>query len=143
MSQSYQPNPFIIEKSHFVNMGLFDKLFGKEKSFSQKLEEDAQKMHQEARVQEKISKADASQTVFEVQDVYNIMGVRVIPVGKVVSGILKVGQTTQVNGKKAVVKTIEMHHQQLQQAVEGDNVGINLSNVSKEEIKRGDRLVFQ
>jgi elongation factor 1-alpha len=41
-------------------------------------------------------------------------------------------------GIKTEVKSIEMHHQQLQQAIPGDNVGFNIKNVDKKDIKRGD-----
>ena len=35
-------------------------------------------------------------------------------------------------------KSIEMHHQQLKQGMPGDNVGFNVKNVNKNQIKRGD-----
>jgi len=38
------------------------------------------------------------------------------------------------------VKTIEMHHEQLTQAVPGDNVGFNVRGINKEDITRGDVL---
>jgi elongation factor 1-alpha len=36
------------------------------------------------------------------------------------------------------VKSIEMHHEQIQQATPGDNVGFNVRGVSKQDIRRGD-----
>ena len=38
------------------------------------------------------------------------------------------------------VKTIEMHHEQLQSAEPGDNIGFNLRGISKDDITRGDVL---
>ena len=75
-----------------------------------------------------------------VQDVYTITGVGTVPVGRVECGIMKVGdkitfQPADVNGE---VKTIEMHHEQIQQAVPGDNVGFNVRGISKKDTKRGD-----
>ncbi|RMD58533.1 translation elongation factor EF-1 subunit alpha [Candidatus Woesearchaeota archaeon] len=79
-----------------------------------------------------------------VQDVYNIKGIGVVPVGKVETGVLKVGQKiifmpgpagTGVTGE---VKSIEMHHEQFQEAEPGDNVGFNVRGVEKKDIKRGD-----
>jgi elongation factor 1-alpha len=35
-------------------------------------------------------------------------------------------------------KTIEMHHEQLSQALPGDNVGVNMRGIAKNEIRRGD-----
>ena len=42
------------------------------------------------------------------------------------------------SGVKTEVKSIEMHHQQLQKAEPGDNVGFNIKNVDRKDIKRGD-----
>ena len=69
---------------------------------------------------------------FQLQDVYNIKGVGRIAVGKVLSGSLHVGQKGFVNGKTVIVKSIEMHHQQLPAAV-GDNIGIHLKGLTTED----------
>ncbi|MBN3037450.1 MAG: translation elongation factor EF-1 subunit alpha [Candidatus Diapherotrites archaeon] len=75
-----------------------------------------------------------------VQDVYTITGIGTVPVGRVETGILKIGQQVIVmpSGSKGEVKTIEMHHQQLQQAEPGDNVGFNVRGLGKNDVKRGD-----
>jgi elongation factor 1-alpha len=81
-----------------------------------------------------------------VQDVYNITGIGVVPVGKIVTGIMKLGdKVVGVPGRegKAVpgeVKTIEMHHEQITQAEPGDNVGISVRGFGKKDIARGDVL---
>ncbi len=79
-----------------------------------------------------------------LQDVYNITGIGVVPVGRIECGIMKVNQKiVAVPGRegKAVhgeVKTIEMHHEQIPQAEPGDNVGINVRGFTKKDIARGD-----
>jgi elongation factor 1-alpha len=79
-----------------------------------------------------------------VQDVYTIKGVGTVPVGKIETGIMKPGMqlifkpSMKPGGATGECKTIEMHHEQLAQAVPGDNVGVNLRGVSKNEIRRGD-----
>ncbi len=75
-----------------------------------------------------------------VQDVYSITGIGTVPVGRVETGILKVGDKVifmpaNVSGE---VKSIEMHHEPLQEAYPGDNIGFNVRGVSKKDIKRGD-----
>lgn len=77
-----------------------------------------------------------------IQDVYNIKGVGTVPVGRVETGIMKPGDSVIVNppGVSGEVKTIEMHHEQLTQAVPGDNVGFNVRGINKEDITRGDVL---
>ncbi len=79
-----------------------------------------------------------------IQDVYTIKGVGTVPVGKVETGIMKPGQSISFKpsmkpgGVVGEVKTIEMHHEQLSQAEPGDNVGVNIRGVAKNEIRRGD-----
>jgi len=78
------------------------------------------------------------------QDVYEITGIGTVPVGKIETGIMKVGQKVMVlpgrtgKGIAGEVKTIEAHHEQLPEAVAGDNVGINIRGVGKKDIARGD-----
>lgn len=75
-----------------------------------------------------------------IQDVYSITGVGTVPVGKVESGVLKVGDTLvfMPSGVKGEVKSIEMHHQAMQEAKPGDNIGFNVRGISKTDVKRGD-----
>ena len=75
-----------------------------------------------------------------IQDVYSITGVGTVPVGKVESGVLKVGDTLvfMPSGVKGEVKSIEMHHQSMPEAKPGDNIGFNVRGVSKSDVKRGD-----
>eukprot|EP00121_Abeoforma_whisleri_P005198 Awhi_evm1s4703 len=74
-----------------------------------------------------------------LQDVYKIGGIGTVPVGRVETGVLKPGITVQVApaGVCAEVKSVEMHHTQMPEAVPGDNVGFNLKNVSVKDIRRG------
>ncbi len=75
-----------------------------------------------------------------VQDVYSISGVGTVPVGRVESGVLKVGDKVIFNpaGVSGEVKSIEMHHEPLQEAYPGDNIGFNVRGVSKKDLRRGD-----
>ncbi len=74
-----------------------------------------------------------------IQDVYSISGFGTVPVGKVETGVMKPGDQIIImpSGVKTEVKSIEMHHQQLQKAEPGDNVGFNLKGVDKKDIQRG------
>jgi elongation factor 1-alpha len=77
-----------------------------------------------------------------IQDVYSITGIGTVPVGRVETGVLKVGDKVIVmpSGKVGDVKSIEMHHESLPQAEPGDNIGVNIRGIGKEDIKRGDVL---
>ena len=74
-----------------------------------------------------------------LQDVYKIGGIGTVPVGRVETGILKPGAivTFAPVGLTTEVKSVEMHHEQFQEAVPGDNVGFNVKNVAVKDIRRG------
>jgi len=75
-----------------------------------------------------------------VQDVFSITGVGTVPIGRVETGVLKVGETIvfEPSGVSGEVRSIEMHHQSIQRAVPGDNIGFNVRGIAREDIKRGD-----
>ena len=74
-----------------------------------------------------------------LQDVYKIGGIGTVPVGRVETGIIKPGMvvTFAPPGLSTEVKSVEMHHESLLEALPGDNVGFNVKNVSVKDIKRG------
>jgi len=75
-----------------------------------------------------------------LQDVYKIGGIGTVPVGRVETGILKPGMTVTFApaGVSSEVKSVEMHHEQLPEAVPGDNVGFNVKGLSTKDIARGN-----
>ncbi|MFA6036244.1 MAG: translation elongation factor EF-1 subunit alpha [Candidatus Micrarchaeia archaeon] len=75
-----------------------------------------------------------------IQDVFTITGHGTVPVGRVETGVMKQGDLVvfMPSGAKGEVKKIEMHHQELQKAVPGDNVGFNVKGVDKKDIRRGE-----
>ena len=81
-----------------------------------------------------------------LQDVYNITGIGVVPVGRIETGTMKVGDKIIVvpgregKGVLGEVKSMEMHHEQLQIAEPGDNIGFNVRGIGKKDIARGDVL---
>jgi len=74
-----------------------------------------------------------------LQDVYKIGGIGTVPVGRVETGIIKPGMlvTFAPVALTTEVKSVEMHHESLPEALPGDNVGFNVKNVSVKDIKRG------
>ena len=79
-----------------------------------------------------------------IQDVYEITGIGTVPVGKIETGTMKPAQKVIIlparsgRGIAGEVKTVEMHHEALPQAIAGDNVGVNIRGVGKKDIARGD-----
>merc|ERR1712157_619981 len=74
-----------------------------------------------------------------LQDVYKIGGIGTVPVGRVETGIIKAGMVVTFGpvGTTTEVKSVEMHHEKVDQATPGDNVGFNVKNLSVKDIKRG------
>ncbi|KAG0441710.1 hypothetical protein HPB47_015871 [Ixodes persulcatus] len=74
-----------------------------------------------------------------LQDVYKIGGIGTVPVGRVETGLLKPGMVVTFAPANITteVKSVEMHHEALTEAVPGDNVGFNVKNVSVKELRRG------
>jgi len=75
-----------------------------------------------------------------LQDVYKIGGIGTVPVGRVETGTIKAGMVVTFAPANVTteVKSVEMHHQQLEAGVPGDNVGFNVKNVSVKDIRRGN-----
>ncbi len=75
-----------------------------------------------------------------VQDVYSIRGVGTVPVGRVETGVLKVGDRVifMPANKVGEVKSIETHHVRIEKAIPGDNIGFNVKGISRDELRRGD-----
>ena len=75
-----------------------------------------------------------------LQDVYKIGGIGTVPVGRVETGILKPGDVVTFAPANVTteVKSIEMHHESLTEALPGDNVGFNVKNLSIKDIRRGN-----
>merc|ERR1712048_1069445 len=74
-----------------------------------------------------------------LQDVYKIGGIGTVPVGRVETGTLKAGMVVTFGPMNTTteVKSVEMHHEQVPEALPGDNVGFNVKNLSVKDIKRG------
>jgi len=77
-----------------------------------------------------------------VEDIFTITGRGTVATGRVERGKLKVGEEVEIVGlrptaKKTVVTGIEMFRRTLEETVAGDNVGVLLRGVEKEEIERG------
>uniref|UniRef100_A0A673V847 Tr-type G domain-containing protein n=1 Tax=Suricata suricatta TaxID=37032 RepID=A0A673V847_SURSU len=75
-----------------------------------------------------------------LQDVYKIGGIGTAPVGRVETGVLKPGMVVTFAPVNITteVKSVEMHHEALSEALPGDNVGFNVKNVSVKDVHRGN-----
>jgi len=75
-----------------------------------------------------------------IQDVYTITGVGTVPVGRVETGKLKVGDVVvfMPANKSGEVRSIETHHTRISEAIPGDNIGFNVKGISRSDVRRGD-----
>jgi elongation factor Tu len=79
-----------------------------------------------------------------VEDVFSISGRGTVATGRVERGVVKVGEEVEIVGIKATTKTVvtgvEMFRKLLDQGQAGDNVGILLRGIKRDEIERGQVL---
>lgn len=79
-----------------------------------------------------------------VEDVFSIEGRGTVATGRIESGVVKVGEKIQIIGLKDTVETtvtgVEMFQKTLDQGIAGDNVGLLLRGLKKEDIQRGQVL---
>ena len=76
-----------------------------------------------------------------VEDVFSITGRGTVATGRIEAGVIKVGDEVEILGlgedKKSVVTGVEMFRKLLDEGEAGDNVGLLLRGIDKNEIKRG------
>ena len=75
-----------------------------------------------------------------VEDAYTISGIGTVPVGRVETGVMKKGDQVvfMPSGASGEVKSIEMHHEEIPQAIPGDNIGWSVRGIGKNDVRRGD-----
>ncbi len=76
-----------------------------------------------------------------IEDIFSIEGRGTVVTGKIEKGVVKVGETIEIVGLKDTASTavtgIEMFNKQLNEGMAGDNAGILLRGVKKEDLTRG------
>ncbi|MDZ7800230.1 MAG: elongation factor Tu [Trueperaceae bacterium] len=79
-----------------------------------------------------------------VEDVFTITGRGTVATGRVERGVVKTGDEVEIVGlsatRKSVVTGVEMHRKTLQSGMAGDNVGVLLRGVARDEVARGQVL---
>ena len=82
--------------------------------------------------------------LMSIEDVFTITGRGTVVTGRVERGMLKLNDEVEIVGikptKKTVVTGIEMFRKQLDYAEAGDNAGVLLRGISREEVERGQVL---
>ena len=79
-----------------------------------------------------------------VEDVFSISGRGTVATGRVERGVVKVGEEVEIVGMRETTKTtctgVEMFRKLLDEGVAGDNIGVLLRGVKRDEIERGQVL---
>jgi len=82
--------------------------------------------------------------MMSVEDVFSIKGRGTVVTGRIDRGIIKVGEPVEIVGlretKNSVVTGVEMFHKQLDEGMAGDNVGLLLRGIEREDVERGQVL---
>ncbi len=75
-----------------------------------------------------------------IQDAYSIKGTGVVPVGRVETGVLKKNDKIVImpTGFQGEIRSIEMHHEEQDQAEPGDNIGFSIRGIAMADVGRGD-----
>lgn len=79
-----------------------------------------------------------------IQDVYSIKGIGIVPVGRVETGILRPNSKVVAvpaktgTGMLGEIKDVEMHHEKIQEAGPGFNVGFSVKGYNKGDLAKGD-----
>lgn len=111
-------------------MGIFSKLF------NLNVKSDA-----EENINYNVNKTIDGKFLMSVEDVFTITGRGTVVTGNISSGEVHVGDTLFINENLTTTVTgIEQFRKQMQSAVAGDNVGLLLKDISRDDIKRGDTL---
>lgn len=75
-----------------------------------------------------------------VADVFSIRGRGTVATGQVQEGAIRTGDTVTVNGRAVTVAGIEAFRKILDTATAGDNIGLLLRDLSKDDIRSGDLI---
>ncbi|MEM3341958.1 MAG: EF-Tu/IF-2/RF-3 family GTPase [Thermoplasmata archaeon] len=77
-----------------------------------------------------------------VDQVFNVRGVGTVVLGQVLKGVVRVHDTLEIfpTGRKAQVRSIQVHDHDVQEAETGSRVGLALKNVDVKDISKGDIL---
>ncbi|MFA6514660.1 MAG: elongation factor Tu [Candidatus Paceibacterota bacterium] len=80
-----------------------------------------------------------------IEDIFSIEGRGTVVTGKIERGVINVGEDVEIVGIKDTAKTtvtgIEMFNKNLKQGMAGDNAGILIRGIKKEDVTRGQVLV--
>jgi len=82
--------------------------------------------------------------MMSVEDVFSIKGRGTVVTGRIDRGMIKIGEPIEIVGlretKNSVVTGVEMFHKQLDEGMAGDNVGLLLRGIEREDVERGQVL---
>ncbi|GCE25998.1 selenocysteine-specific translation factor [Dictyobacter alpinus] len=75
-----------------------------------------------------------------IDRVFSLTGFGTIVTGTLLDGMLKVGQEVEIlpQGKKSRIRSLQTHKQQLDETLPGRRVAINLANIARSELERGN-----
>jgi len=85
----------------------------------------------------------SDQAIFQVEDVFSIIGLGVIISGRLTDGIAQKGMKGTINGKQSEITAIESHNQSIEKLTVGVPAGLSVSKVEKSDIQVGSSYSFK
>lgn len=83
------------------------------------------------------------QVIFQVEDVFSIVGRGTVIAGKLIDGIAKKGMKATINGKQSEILTIESQNKNIESLMTGMPAGLLMSNIKKSDVQKGSAYHFQ
>lgn len=121
-------------------MGIFD-LF-KKKSADEEMKIQAQQIENNTLNDERFKEESNKPFSMTIEDVFTISGRGTVVVGTIESGIIRFNDIVLIEriGRTTTIKGIEAFRKQMDVAQAGDNVGLLLEDIGRDEVQRGDKL---
>lgn len=90
-------------------------------------------------------RAEDDAFMMPIESIYSIKGIGTVVTGRVERGKVKVNDNVEIVGISKTVKSaiagVEMFHKQVKEGQAGDNLGLSLRNVAKNDVRRGQCVI--
>lgn len=123
-------------------MGIFSKLFGKNETENEREERLFNEERQNNSSPAMNDQFDSDSSVLFIDDIFTIKGRGTVVTGVVSEGSFSVGDTVNIESSQGILEAkitgIEKFRSHEKTATKGDNIGMLLNNISREQVQKGN-----